>query len=198
MSATVKVVSDGPAPSRAGAECRAVGAGPSDTTSTPIVPGPVQGPTREEPLIEALLLDDYRSLVHLAYLILPPVISRARRVAAAHAVVQRALPPGLPLPTDLVLPSSLTVPSDVRLPATRHREFMRRRVVDEATRQAEQRSLFARLGGALAPSDELGFDPCTTRPDRTATSRRRARGRRVAIAFTLVVTAGVLAALLTS
>jgi hypothetical protein len=170
----------------------------SATVETPIVPGPVQGPTREEPLIEALLLDDYRSLVHLAYLILPPAISRARRVAAAHAVVQRALPPGLELPTDLVLPSSLAVPSDLRLPATRHREFMRRRVVEEATRQAGQRSLFARLSGVLAPSDELGFDPCTIRPDRSAHTRRRARGRRVAIAFTLVLTAGILAALVTS
>ena len=154
----------------------------SATVETPIVPGPVQGPTREEPLIEALLLDDYRSLVHLAYLILPPAISRARRVAAAHAVVQRALPPGLPLPTELV---------------TRHREFMRRRVVEEATRQAEQRSILARLGSVLAPADELGFDPCSTRPDRTAIARRRNRGRRVAIAATLVAAATILTALLT-
>ena len=169
----------------------------SATVETPIVPGPVQGPTREEPLIEALLLDDYRSLVHLAYLILPPSISRARRVAAAHAVVQRALPAGLALPADLALPSSLTVPPDVRLPATRHREFMRRRVIEEATRQAERRSFPARLGGVLAPYDELGFDPCTTRPDRTAHTRRRARGRRVAITFTLVLTTAILAALCT-
>ncbi|GAA1607697.1 MULTISPECIES: hypothetical protein [Kribbella] len=168
----------------------------SATVETPIVPGPLQGPTREEPLVEALLLDDYRSLVHLAYLILPPSISRARRVAAAHAVVQRALPPGLPLPTDLALPSSLVVPADVRVPATRHREFMRRRVVDEATRQAEQRPVLARLGSVLAPADALGFDPCSTRPDRTALTRRRARGRRLAIATTLVVAATVLAALL--
>ncbi|RZT28044.1 hypothetical protein EV649_1820 [Kribbella sp. VKM Ac-2569] len=170
----------------------------SATVESPIVPGPVQGPTREEPLIEALLLDDYRSLVHLAYLILPPAISRARRVAAAHAVVQRALPPGLALPTDLVLPSSLTVPPDVRVPATRHREFMRRRVVEEATRQAERRSFLARLGSALAPADELGFEPCATRPDRSSITRRRARGRRFAIATVLVLTAGILAALLTS
>jgi hypothetical protein len=170
----------------------------SATIESPIVPGPVQGPTREEPLIEALLLDDYRSLVHLAYLILPPAISRARRVAAAHAVVQRAVPPALTLPTDLVLPSSLTVPPDVRVPATRHREFMRRRVVEEATRQAERRSFLARLGSALAPADELGFEPCTIRPDRSAVARRCARGRRFAIATVLVVTAGILAALLTS
>lgn len=169
----------------------------SATVESPIVPGPVQGPTREEPLIEALLLDDYRSLVHLAYLILPPSISRARRVAAAHGVVQRALPPGLPLPTDLVLPSSLVVPADVRVPATRHREFMRRRVVEEATRQAEQRSVLARLGSVLAPADGLGFDPCSTRPDRTAITRRRARGRRVTIAATLLTVTVILAGLLT-
>ena len=58
----------------------------SATVETPIVPGPVQGPTREEPLIEALLLDDYRSLVHLAYLILPPSISRA--LSGANRVVE--------------------------------------------------------------------------------------------------------------
>jgi hypothetical protein len=168
----------------------------SATVETPIVPGPVQGPTRQEPLIEALLLDDYRSLVHLAYLILPPAISRARRVAAAHAVVQRALPPGLALPTELVLPSSLTVPPDVRVPATRHREFMRRRVVEEATRQAERRSFPARLGSALAPADELGFEPCTTRPDRSAITRRCARGRLVSIAAALTLATVVLATLL--
>ncbi|GAA3120863.1 hypothetical protein JOF29_006563 [Kribbella aluminosa] len=154
----------------------------SATVETPIGPpfmrAPVQGPPREEPLVEALLLDDYRSLVHLAYLILPPAISRARRVAAAHAVVQRALPPGLPVPP------------------RGHREFMRRRVVDEATRQAEQRSVLARLGSVLAPADALGFDPCSTRPDRTALARRRARGRAFAIATALVVATTVLAALL--
>ncbi|MGW7686276.1 hypothetical protein ACWGID_36365 [Kribbella sp. NPDC054772] len=170
----------------------------SATVETPIVPGPVHGPTREEPLIEALLLDDYRSLVHLAYLILPPAISRARRVAAAHAVVHRALPPGLELPGELELPSSLVVASDLRVPATRHREFMRRRVVQEATREAERRPVLARLGSVLAPADGLGFDPCATRTDRTALHRRCARGRRVTIAATVLLTTIVLATLLLS
>jgi len=161
----------------------------SATIETPIVPGPIQGPTREEPLVEALLLDDYRSLVHLAYLILPPAISRARRVAAAHAVVQRALPPGLELPTSQ---------SAVAVPAIRHREFLRRRVVQEATRQAAERSLLARLGSVIAPADGLEFDPCSVRPDRTAIHRRCARGRRLAIAATLLLTAGIMVALLTS
>jgi hypothetical protein len=164
----------------------------SATIETPIVPGPIQGPTREEPLVEALLLDDYRSLVHLAYLILPPAISRARRVAAAHAVVQRALPPGLELPY------SLTSQPEVSVPATRHREFLRGRVVQEATRQAAERSLLARLGSVIAPADGLEFDPCSVRPDRTAIHRRCARGRRLAIAATLLLTAGIMAALLTS
>ncbi|TDW15046.1 hypothetical protein [Kribbella kalugense] len=150
----------------------------SATVETPIVPGPVQGPTREEPLIEALLLDEYRSLVHLAYLILPPAISRARRVAAAHAVVQRALP------------------ADLAVPAMKRREFLRDRVVQEATRQAAERSLLARLGSVIAPADGLGFEPCTIRPDRSTITRRCARGRRLTVLVTLLLTAGILAGLL--
>ena len=149
----------------------------SATVETPIVPGPVQGPTREEPLIEALLLDEYRSLVHLAYLILPPAISRARRVAAAHAVVQRALP------TDLAVPAG-------------PRDFLRHRVVQEATRQAAERSLLARLGSVIAPADGLEFDPCSIRPDRSTITRRCARGRRLTVFVTLLLTAGILAGLL--
>ena len=149
----------------------------SATIETPLIPGPIQGPTREVPQIEAFLLDDYPSLVHLAYLILPPSVSRARRVAAAHAVVQRALPPGL------------------TLPAVEPREFMRRRVVREAARQASRRTALARLGSVLAPTDGLSFRPCATTTDRTAIPRRCARGRRVAIACTLVIGAGILVSL---
>ncbi|GAA1577237.1 hypothetical protein GCM10009804_37300 [Kribbella hippodromi] len=156
------------------------------TVETPIVPEPVQGPTREEPSIEALLLDEYRSLVHLAYLILPPAISRARRIASAHAAVHRALPPTLTLPADLT-------PSPVLA-----REFMRRRVVEEATRQAAARSVLARLGSVLAPADGLGFEPCSTRVDRSTITRRRTRGRRVAIITTIAVTTAILLTLLTS
>ena len=152
----------------------------SATVRTPLVPGPVQRPTREEPQLEALLLDDYSALVHLAYLILPPSIIRQRRVAAAHAVVRRALPPGLALP-----------PGDPR-------EFMRHRVVQEATRQALQRTTLAKLVGVLARGDELGFEPCATYVDHTAIRRRNQCGRRVAIAFTLLLTLGILTALLTS
>ncbi|GAA2839969.1 hypothetical protein [Kribbella solani] len=166
------------------------------TVETPIVPGPVQGPTREEPSIEALLLDEYRSLVHLAYLILPPAISRPRRIAAAHAVVHRALPPSFTFPPDAVPEGAGERRAGVS--ATGPREFMRLRVVEEATRQAASRSVLARLGSVLAPADGLGFEPCSTRADRTAITRRRARGRRVAVITTVAVTAAILLALLAS
>jgi hypothetical protein len=152
----------------------------SATVRAPLVPGSVQGPTREESQLQALLLDDYSSLVHLAYLILPPSVSRQRRVNAAHAVVQHALPPGLAQPT-----------GDPR-------EFMRHRVVAEATRQASQRSALARLGGVLARADELSFEPCATHVDHTAIRRRNQCGRRAAIAFTLLLTVGILLGLPTS
>ncbi|MCZ1015375.1 hypothetical protein [Streptomyces noursei] len=51
---------------------------------------------------EAALVEHYPRLARLAYLVLPPAPTRGRRVLAAHAVVQRALPrrpgPGLALP----------------------------------------------------------------------------------------------------
>ncbi|MEV4739892.1 hypothetical protein [Streptomyces sp. NPDC049555] len=43
---------------------------------------------------EAALLEHYPRLVRLAYLVLPPALGRSRRVLAAHALVQRALPRG--------------------------------------------------------------------------------------------------------
>lgn len=152
----------------------------SATVETPLVPGPIQGPTREEPQIEALLLGDYASLVHLAYLILPPSISRSRRIAAAHAVVQHALPPGLTLPS-----------GDPR-------EFLRRRVVQEAGLQASRQSVLGRLGGLFAPPDTLDFVPCATTIDGTTLRQRNRRGRRIAVAITLPLTLAILATLLTS
>ncbi|GAA2650135.1 hypothetical protein [Streptomyces lunalinharesii] len=51
---------------------------------------------------EAALVEHYPRLARLAYVVLPPGPSRGRRVLAAHAVVQRALPrragPGIALP----------------------------------------------------------------------------------------------------
>jgi hypothetical protein len=152
----------------------------SATVETPLVPGPIQGPTREEPQIEALLLDDYAFLVHLAYLILPPSISRQRRIAAAHGVVQHALPPG-----------GLQSGADLR-------ERMRHRVVQEAARQASRRAPLCRLGGVFAPSDAADFDPCPKRLDATAVQQRNQCGRRVAITVTLLLALTILTSLLTS
>ena len=148
----------------------------SATVQTPLVPGPIQGPTREEPQIEALLPDDYASLVHLAYLILPPSISRPRRVAAAHGVVQRVLSPAGGYP----------------------REFIRRSVVQEAARQASRRTALCRLGGLFAPSDAVDFTPCARDLDSAAVQQRTRRGRRVAGTITVLTAIGILASLLMS
>ncbi len=75
---------------------------------------------------------------------------------------------------------------------------MRHRVVQEATRQASQRSALARLSGVLARADGLGFEPCARHVDHTAIRRRTQCGRRVAIAFTVLLTLGILLGLLTS
>ena len=152
----------------------------SATVRIPLVPGPIQGPTREEPQIDALLLDDYPSLVHLAYLILPPSISRQRRISAAHAVVQRALPP------------------ELKVPRADPREFMRHRVVQEAARQASQRSALCRLGAVFARTDAPDFQPCSTTIDHTELHHRNTRGRRFAITATTLLAAFILASLLTS
>ena len=146
----------------------------SATVQTPLVPGPVQGPTREEPQIEALLPDDYALLVHLAYLILPPAVSRQRRVAAAHAVVQRVLP------------------ADGSCPP----EILRRRVVGEAAQQASRRTALCRLSSLFAPADPAGFEPCARDLDATTIRERGRRGRRFAIVVIALTTAGVLASLL--
>ncbi|MGW4567089.1 hypothetical protein ACWEN3_33420, partial [Streptomyces sp. NPDC004561] len=43
---------------------------------------------------EASLVEHYPRLVRIAYLVLPPGLSRGRRVLTAHALAQRALPRG--------------------------------------------------------------------------------------------------------
>jgi hypothetical protein len=146
----------------------------SATTFIPLVPGPIQGPTREEPQIEALLPDDYAALVQLAYLILPPSISRPRRVATAHGLVQRVLPRD----------------------GAHHREFIRRRVVQEAARQASRRTALCRVSSLFAPSDAADFDPCARDVDATAIRQRTTLGRRVAITITVLTTAALIASLL--
>lgn len=74
----------------------------------PQPPGPTPAPTAQagtrkrasQSEAEAELLDRYTALVRLAYLTLPPRLTRHRRVLRAHAAAQRALPgkTGLRLP----------------------------------------------------------------------------------------------------
>ena len=120
------------------------------------------------PLYNAILAPIFASLVQLAYLILPPSISRPRRVAAAHSVVQRVLPRD----------------------GAHHREFIRRRVVQEAARQASRRTALCRLDSLFAPSDAADFTPCARDLDPTTIRQRSARGRRVAIVVTVLTAAG--------
>ncbi|GAA0434051.1 hypothetical protein [Streptomyces luteireticuli] len=50
------------------------------------------GPALDIDRAEAALIEHYPRLVRLGYLVLPPALGRHRRVLAAHALVQRALP----------------------------------------------------------------------------------------------------------
>lgn len=77
--------------------------------------------------VEAALLDGYSGFVRLAYLILPSSLGRHRRILAAHGVVQRALP------VDQGLERQLTGESDAA-------DFLRRRVVQDAIKQANSRT----------------------------------------------------------
>ncbi|MEV6761229.1 hypothetical protein AB0N16_11365 [Streptomyces sp. NPDC051105] len=52
------------------------------------------GPAVDVEQAEAALVEHYPRLVRLAYLVLPPGLSRGRRVLTAHSLVQRALPRG--------------------------------------------------------------------------------------------------------
>ncbi|MET8830991.1 hypothetical protein ABZX40_08215 [Streptomyces sp. NPDC004610] len=52
------------------------------------------GPVVDVEQAEAALVEHYPRLVRLAYLVVPPTLSRGRRVLGAHALVQRALPRG--------------------------------------------------------------------------------------------------------
>ncbi|MDX3531271.1 hypothetical protein P1P75_33920 [Streptomyces sp. ID05-39B] len=55
-------------------------------------PGSAADRTVDVEQAEAALVEHYPRLVRLAYLVLPPRLSRGRRVLTAHALVQRALP----------------------------------------------------------------------------------------------------------
>ncbi|MFB7365140.1 hypothetical protein [Streptomyces hydrogenans] len=123
--------------------------GPSAAISAP-------RPTRDA--AEAALVEHYPALVRLAHLVLPPSLGRQRRVLAAHAVVQRALPRGGPART-----GSLPRP---RGPREEAHAWLRARVVTGALTARELRPaalalprvtglrLFPRAGGG----DELALD----------------------------------------
>ncbi|MFF1922914.1 hypothetical protein ACFVW8_20390 [Streptomyces sp. NPDC058221] len=68
------------------------------------------------PQAEAALVEHYPRLVRLAYLVLPPALGRHRRVLAAHAAVQRALPG---LRTRPAAPAPARVPAQTRGAARR-------------------------------------------------------------------------------
>ncbi|WP_435220207.1 hypothetical protein [Streptomyces sp. Tue6028] len=57
-------------------------------------PASSSGPVVDVEQAEAALVEHYPRLVRLAYLVLPPGLSRGRRVMTAHALTQRALPRG--------------------------------------------------------------------------------------------------------
>ncbi|MFD0023964.1 hypothetical protein [Streptomyces sp. NPDC058382] len=68
------------------------------------------------PQAEAALVEHYPRLVRLAYLVLPPALGRHRRVLAAHAAVQRALPGARTAPE---APAAARVPAQTRGTARR-------------------------------------------------------------------------------
>ncbi|MFD8685744.1 hypothetical protein [Streptomyces sp. NPDC059651] len=65
---------------------------------------------------ESALVEHYPRLVRIAYLVLPPPLGRHRRVLAAHALVQRALPGGRTAPET---PALTRIPAQTR--GTAHR-----------------------------------------------------------------------------
>ncbi|WP_328319994.1 hypothetical protein OHA70_20640 [Kribbella sp. NBC_00382] len=103
--------------------------------------------------VEAALLEGYPSFVRLAYLILPPSLGRHRRILIAHSIVQRALPDRRRLQRQLAGETDAA-------------DFLRRRVLQDAIRQASSRTplrwlpqvwglrLFPRLGAV----DNLALD----------------------------------------
>ncbi|MGW0615149.1 hypothetical protein [Streptomyces sp. NPDC002788] len=62
-----------------------------DVAQRPAPPSPA-GQVVDVGQAEAALVEHYPRLVRLAYLVLPPRLSRSRRVLTAHALTQRALP----------------------------------------------------------------------------------------------------------
>lgn len=111
--------------------------------------------------VEAALLDGYSAFVRLAYLILPPSLGRHRRILAAHGVVQRSLPDRRRLERQLAGESDAS-------------GFLRRRVVQDAIKQADSRTPLRllpqawgrRLFPQWGPADDLALRRLT--PDARA------------------------------
>lgn len=99
--------------------------------------------------VEAALLDGYAAFVRLAYLILPPSLGRHRRVLAAHGVVQHTLPDRRRLERQLAGESDAS-------------GFLRRRVVQDAIKQADSRTPLRLLpqtwGRRLFPQPDAADD----------------------------------------
>ncbi len=129
---------------------------------------------------EAALVEHYPRLVRLAYLVLPPGVSRGRRVLAAHAVVQRSLPRQRTSTRGLELPAQRRDTPEDCDPGY---AFVRLRVLRTALASGRPRwrlpamppllpqvwglRLFPRAGGA----DELALDQALSelsRPGRAA------------------------------
>ncbi|MFF3331252.1 hypothetical protein ACFYWX_17065 [Streptomyces sp. NPDC002888] len=118
---------------------------------------------------EAALVEHYPRLVRIAYLVLPPSLGRGRRVLAAHALAQRALPRGRTSAPVIPAQSSGGVGADagyayVRLQVLRTaleaglpmkgRVWPRRSQLPPLLPQVWGLRLFPRSGGA----DELALD----------------------------------------
>jgi hypothetical protein len=81
---------------------------PPDAVTAPLPTAdsavPAAGPVGVEQA-EAALVEHYPRLVRIAYLVLPPSLSRNRRVLTAHALVQRSLPRGRTPADDDAIPA---------------------------------------------------------------------------------------------
>jgi hypothetical protein len=148
---------------------------------------------------EAALLDSYADLVRLAYAILPAKLSRHRRVLAAHAVVQRALPDQRQLERHLIDATDLKGAIDAKA-------YVRDRVRQASIEQAEARTPLRRKPQAwafqlvsLTDPTEADFDPCSLRPARRADlARRNTRAGNLVIVVTTLLALGILASLVTN
>ncbi|MFC5724081.1 hypothetical protein ACFP1Z_28330 [Streptomyces gamaensis] len=90
---------------------------------------------------EAALIEHYPRLVRLSYLVLPPM-ARSRRVLAAHALVQRALPRNRVGPQELVGPAVPVPRAGQRTPFGTGYAYVRQRVLRSALAAGAPRGRF--------------------------------------------------------